>query len=65
MELNMKGNMLKVRNMAKAPLLLLTAACMLVTSSITKSQEMEDTTGLMARHMKEHGIKIRCTDMES
>jgi len=60
----MKVSMLKAKSMGKAPSLLLMEACTLVTFSTTKSQEKEDTTGQMARLMKDNGIKIRCMDME-
>jgi predicted nucleic-acid-binding protein len=63
--LSTKASMLRVRNMVKALSLLLIAACILETSSTMKFQEREDITGLMAKLMKDNGIKIRCMDMVS
>jgi len=63
--LSTKASMLRVRNMAKVLSPLLIAACILETSSTMKFQEREDITGLMEKHMRDNGIKIRCMDMVS
>ena len=65
MVLAMRGIMKTAKKKEMVNLLLLMAAFTKVNSEKMKSLEMDATSGLMARHMKETGKKTKCTGLES